>query len=97
MPSANRAKNTKDGHIIYAIAILDNEFAATMYVCMYKIPNFSLNLYKPASVIASGIAWFTHQEIKLCLIINTKVRLWDLNVDKQQLMNKASILLQKHD
>ena len=33
MPSTNRAKNTKDGHIIYATAILDNEFAVTMYVC----------------------------------------------------------------
>ena len=30
MPSTNRAKNTKDGHIVYATAIVDNEFAATM-------------------------------------------------------------------
>ena len=41
MPSTNRAKNSKDGHISYAIAILDNEFAATMCVYVYSNPSFT--------------------------------------------------------
>ena len=41
MPSTNRAKNTKDGHVIYAIAILDNEFAATILLITFEKINSS--------------------------------------------------------
>ena len=36
MPSTNRAKNTKDGPVIYAIAILDKEFAATILLITFE-------------------------------------------------------------